>query len=149
MATVTLNELSNKLKRITLPRVQEETAKIITADTKILGRKRDELKTGFNPDGSIIGEYRSPSYRLFKLQKNPLAGGKVDLILTGSTARRLGVDYLGNSVYQINSTDPKWEGLIAKYGDKIQAINPVIWDNLQKTEYAPKLVARIKQIAKL
>jgi len=47
-------------------------------------QKAAEFREGENPDGSMIGTYRSLSYELFKEKINPIAGGAVDLMLTGA-----------------------------------------------------------------
>lgn len=148
-----LGELKKRLKKVTLPIAQSETAKIITKDPHILRKKVDDFRRGLRPDGSIIGEYSdSPmgqEYRLFKMSINPLAGGNVDLILTGSTARKLGVDSLGNGVFAINSSDTKWDDLISKYGEDLKIIDPNTFINLQTDVYAPQLIQRIKSITGL
>lgn len=149
MKSLDLVELRNGLKRLTLNNLQDATAKIIVEDSTLLSRKRDEFKAGVKPDGSIIGTYKSDSYKLFKIQKNPSAGGNVDLILTGSTARQLGVDSLGNGVFKIKSNDPKWNSLISKYGSEIQSINKDVFDGLQKSKYAPQLIEKMRSISKL
>lgn len=144
-----LGELKNRLKKITLPIAQSETANIISNDANILSRKKSEMTAGVNPDGSIIGEYSSESYRLFKISKNPIAGGNVDLILTGSTKNNLKVESLGNSMFILRSTDEKWNSLVSKYGNQIQQINLSVFNGLQKSQYAPQLVQRIKTITGL
>lgn len=145
-----LDELLSRVERVTkLGVLQNETSKIITKDKNILNHKRGELKSGKNADGSIIGTYKSERYELFKRQLNPLANGKVDLILTGSTKDKLEVLYLGNGTYKIVSTDKKWNSLIGKYGEKIQIINQKEFERLQTTVYAPLLIQSIKRIANL
>lgn len=85
-------------------------------------------------------------YRLFKLSINPLAGGTVDLILTGSTIKHLQVVSLGNGEFELYSTDHKWPDLVAKYGNQITKINSEFFKGLQKHEYAPKLIERMREI---
>lgn len=149
MQKTNLGILRNKLQKLTLPVVQELTADIILADTKILNQKRDEFIAGVNPDGTRIGEYRSRSYRLFKLQKNPFADGYVDLILTGSLKRGLKVEYLGKGKYILYSTDSKWEKLKVKYGEQIELINSDQFNRLQKVEYGPQLIKAMRRLAGL
>jgi hypothetical protein len=149
MEKLTILELKKKLERLTLPRIRSETAKIILKDRLIIQRKQDELKSGSSSkEGEIIGEYASESYAIFKERKNPLAGGTVDLILTGSTKNNLKVISLGNGEFELESTDIKWNSLVEKYGDNITLINFRIFNGLQQTEYAPKLMERLRQIMK-
>ena len=82
------------------------------------------------------------------MASNPLAGGTVDLILTGSTIRHLQVVSLGNGEFYLYSTDSKWPDLIAKYGKQIQYINADFFKGLQVNDYAPKLMERLRQIMK-
>lgn len=145
----TLGQLRDKLQKLTLPIVQELTADIILADTKIIAQKKDEFIAGVNPDGSRIGQYKSESYRLFKLEKNPFAQGTVDLILTGDLKRGLKVEYLENGKYILKSTDAKWESLKSKYGDQISLINLEQFNRLQKVEYAPQLIKAMRRLSGL
>ena len=137
-------QLKNNLKRFTLPVLQKEVSVIILRDNKIIDRKRDELKAGVSPDGSDIGTYRSPSYAVFKQSRNPFAGGKVDLILTGAYERAIKVLSLGNSKFTLRSSDSKRNDLIAKYGIENEGINNEIWNKLQKFDYMPQLVNKIR-----
>lgn len=97
------------------------------------------------PDGSRIGFYRNPAYRLYKTEKNPLAGGTVDLINTGSYTRQLFVDDLSNSKYIFDSRDDKTDLLVAKYGADILGLNETTWINFQNDEVVPELGKYIKK----
>ena len=141
---ITPLKLKENLKKFTLPVLQKEVSQIILRDKKILDRKRDELKAGVSPDGSDIGQYRSQSYAIFKESRNPFAGGKVDLILTGAYERAIKVLSLGNSKFTLRSSDSKRDGLISKYGIENEAINEEIWNKLQKFDYAPELFKKIR-----
>lgn len=149
MQKTTLGELRSSLQKLTLPVVQELTADIILEDRKIINQKIDEFKAGVNYDGTKIGEYKSESYRLFKMELNPFAQGNVDLILTGALKDGLKVEYIGDGHYLLYSTDEKWDGLKAKYGEKIAMINLEQFERLQKTEYAPKLIKAMRRLAGL
>ena len=150
MEKLTLLELKNKLDRLTLTRLRRETEKIIRSSPSLVFRKQDEFRQGENPDGTTIGEYsRSPmgqEYRLFKLSLNPLAGGTVDLILTGSTIKNLQVVSLGSGEFYLYSTDPKWPSLVEKYGNQIIRINKEHFNGLQKHEYSHALISRMREI---
>ena len=124
--------------------LQKEVSQIILNDNKILDRKRDELKAGVKPDGGDIGAYRSQSYSIFKASRNPFAGGKVDMILTGAYNRAIKVLSLGNSKYTLRSSDGKRNDLIAKYGVENESINETFWNKLQEFNYAPQLFNNIR-----
>lgn len=83
---------------------------------------------------------------MMKQSSNPLAGGTVDLILTGSTIKNLQVVSLGNGEFYLYSTDHKWEGLVEKYGKQIQYVNQEYFEGLQKHNYAPLLIERMREI---
>jgi len=70
---------------------------------------------GKKPDGSLIGFYRDQEYREDKYFKNPLAGGGVDLILTGDLWRAIELFPTKEGI-EIFSTDWKFEDIADKYG---------------------------------
>ena len=142
--SITPLQLRNNLKKFTEKRLQNEVSQIILSDKNILDRKRDELKAGVKPDGGDIGTYRSQAYSLFKQSRNPFAGGKVDLILTGAYERAIKVLSLGNSKFTLRSSDSKRDDLIAKYGIENEGINETVWNKLQKFDYAPQLFKNIR-----
>lgn len=148
MEKSTIQELLKKLDKLTLPRIRSETEKIVKKDPSLLNRKRAEFREGLNPDGSNIGDYRNEEYRLFKMSMNPFADGHVDLFLTGATSRGLHVVSLGNGEFLLESTDYKWGKLIEKYGEQIEAISPEMFEKIQKNNYAPLLIERMRQIIK-
>lgn len=144
-----LTKLKESLSRLTLPVIQGEVQKIVQSDPEIVKEKTDEFRAGQLPNGSPIGTYASESYRLFKLQKNPLAGGNVDLILTGAFTKGLVVQKMKADTYRFTSTDEKTPALQRKYGIQIWGLNENTWQDLQKVKYAPMLYKRMREIAKL
>lgn len=110
------------------------------------------MTAGITPDGSPIGFYRSEKYRLFKLQLNPIAGGRVDWILTGATKDALRIVPLGNGKFKVESTDEKWESLMANPNwntEEMEGINPEVFRALQQSKYAPMLNAELKKLTNL
>jgi len=149
MSALTAGKLRNSLKALSLSKIQQETEKIILNDKAVLQRKEVELKTSSTPDGNTIGEYRSDSYRLFKMQRNPLAGGKVDLFLTGAFIKGIRVLSLGSGSFTLRSTDGKRDKLITGargYGIENEGINEEVWRGLQQTNYAPKLISALRKM---
>ena len=142
--SITPLKLKENLKKFTLSTLRKEVKQIILSDNKIVERKRDELKAGVSPDGSEIGTYQSESYAVFKESRNPFAGGKVDLILTGAYERAIKVKSLGASKFTLRSTDKKRGSLIEKYGIENEGINNEFWNKLQKFDYAPQLFNKIR-----
>jgi len=149
MERLSMGSLKSKLKKLTKPILKKETETIILRDREIVKRKKAELKGGVRPSGAIIGTYRSERYRLFKLQLNPLARGNVDLILTGSTKDQLYLVSLKDGSFTFESADPKWKGLVEKYGEEVKGINADVFRGLQQTRYAPELIQRMREITGL
>lgn len=88
---------------------------ILTDSEMIIRDVRERWIHGDGVEGGVIGIYRSKDYELFKASINPLAGGAVDLILTGKLAGGLAIRKQGD-LYQIYSTDSKYEAIGKKYG---------------------------------
>lgn len=145
MGTVT--ELINRLEKLK-PQLETETARIIQRSPDLLKAKVNEFKRGESPDGSRIGYYANPAYRAFKRGLNPLAGGSVDLILTGQFTRQLFVERDGK-IFKFDSNDEKAPDLFAKYGEGLRGLNDLTWEQVQRMYIAPELVKWIKREAKL
>lgn len=112
-----LKKLESKLKKINHSYVEDLFKKEILSNQKqIVGLVRSRWKKGLRPDGDIIGTYQSLVYEAEKMAKNPLAGGNVDLIDQGNLNKELIVNYVGNSLFTIFSTDEKALAIAAKYG---------------------------------
>jgi len=144
-----LKEIQERLKRATKQKLQEAVANIVQNDDLIYEIKEDRLERGLRPNNNIIGTYKSDSYALFKQSRNPKAGGKVDLILSGRFVKGFYVESLGNSRFIFMSTDEKSTLLQEKYGKDIMGLNNDSWNKLQKDIYAPLLVDYIKSITGL
>lgn len=81
----------------------------------ILDLVEARLKRGDGVNGGVIGRYANEKYELFKAKLNPMAGGAVDLILTGSTVEKLFLGEKGGD-FIIKSADEKYGMLAEKYG---------------------------------
>lgn len=88
---------------------------VFNTPTIVEGIKRRWL-FGKDPNGGIIGEYRSSDYRAFKLFANSRAGGYVDLTLSGDLGDGLTIRRKGALNYEIISTDWKFKHIAGKYG---------------------------------
>lgn len=75
-----------------------------------------QMLRGENALDKKIGKYKGKAYRNKKFNLNPLAGyGNVDLKLTGSLHREIKIYFFSKSFF-FNSTDPKTEKVIGRYG---------------------------------
>jgi hypothetical protein len=90
--------------------------KVLANQDEIVAKVRARWREGKRPSGQIIGNYASFSYQQEKSRRNPLAGGTVDLIDTGSLNRQLVVNHLRGSFFNVFSTDSKAVDIADKYG---------------------------------
>lgn len=107
----------NLIKQLTKIRVYDIVDYyMLDNENKILDMVRKRMMQGDGVDGGAIGEYASISYSYFKQSHNPLAGGYVDLYLTGALQKALEIIEESNGAYLIHSTDKKYFDLAEKYG---------------------------------
>lgn len=112
-----LTSINNNLKKITQSYIEQKLEKVILSKKdEIVDKVRQRWKRGLRPNGDIIGVYRNFFYQQEKQQRNPLAGGNVDLIDTGSLNRELIVESHGRGLFTIFSTDEKALLIAEKYG---------------------------------
>lgn len=85
-------------------------------EDRILKLAKDRMMRGDGVNGGIIGSYKSKDYELFKAELNPLAGGVVDLFLTGSLQKGMEIIDDNNLTFEIVSSDKKYDIIADKYG---------------------------------
>lgn len=103
-------------KTISRNEIEGLVGELIILNTGVAIRQvKDRWKHGEGVNGGIIGRYSWESYRMFKQSMNPLAGGTVDLFLTGALSEGLTIRKTG-AKYQIFSTDIKYTEIGLKYG---------------------------------
>lgn len=113
--------------------------------------KEAEFKHGDRPDGTAIGKYRSKSYAAFKQRKNPLAGGDVDLILTGDLINSAFLKKNGEGSYLFGFRDGKAPDLLKKYNrnakgqQNLESLNQDTFTDWQIEKIKPVLVETIKK----
>ena len=112
-----LKSIQSKLSQITQSKVELLLKEEILENGKeIVQRVKERWRQGLRPDGNIIGTYRNFAYEMEKRQRNPLAGGKVDLIDTGALSNKLVINYIRGSLFTIFSDDNKATSIAQKYG---------------------------------
>lgn len=89
---------------------------IIFNSSNIVEGIRRRWLFGKDPNGNIIGNYRSRDYQMFKVGFNSFANGNVDLTLTGALGRGLTIRKKSDSQYEIFSTDWKFGKIAEDYG---------------------------------
>ena len=91
---------------------------ITTHKSELVKLVQERLKRGQNVHNTsdVIAEYKSQAYAMFKQRMNPLAGGSVDLFLTGDLQRFLTIEKQSTNQFKIYSKDEKYKMLGNKYG---------------------------------
>lgn len=89
------------------------------------------MMRGENANGSLIGTYRSESYRRKKLSLNPGANGNVDLRLTGRLQNNLDIVEQSNTNFGIFSSVQYAKELSDKYGLESFGLNDADWSNIE------------------
>lgn len=148
MRKLSLSKLAKELQTI-VPKIEPQTEKIVLESEELKEAKRNEFKSGERPDGSDIGEYRNKRYAIFKRQKNPLARGKVDLILTGSFTKAIFTKKKSKNTYIFESKDQKAKMLFEKYGSDLKGLNEVTAEEVERDSIARELKQWIRKSLKL
>ena len=148
MRKLSLSQLAKELKTL-VPKIEPQTEKIVLQSEDLKNAKRNEFKFGERPDGSNIGENKSKRYAIFKRQKNPLARGKVDLILTGSFTKGIFTKKKSKDTYIFESKDSKAKMLFDKYGQDLKGLNEITKEEIQNDSIAKELKEWIRKQLKL
>lgn len=148
--SISAREYQNRLKKLTLPSLQnlvEQEVQKRESQVKIL-KEQDFLEGDIYGDGTRAN-YRSRNYELFKAQKNPVAGGAVDLILTGKFVESMYLLKQKRGRYLFGNRDQKRQGLIEKYGVGIFSLNQVAFSKFQKDFVQKPFIRNIKKYANI
>ena len=122
-----LEKPNQKLKQEIRQLPKTVTDVIIINSPNLIRQVKARWIIGKSVNGGRIGEYRSPDYKAYKLMINPSAGGYVDLMLTGSLVENLIVKPLGNTAFEMLSTDSKYDKLSKKYGKQEFGLSDDEW----------------------
>jgi len=107
-------------------------------------KEQDFLQGDIFGDGKSYASYRSKGYENLKRAKNPIAGGKVDLIKTGAFVDAMRLGKGRNGRYLFNNTDSKRNILVEIYGSNIFGLNQNVFYKYQKEIVAPRFTRAIK-----
>lgn len=92
---------------------------MIQNESDILELAKHRMKQGAGVNGGYIGSYYFNEYSYFKYTEvNPLAGGKVDLFLTGELYKGMRIIPYNGFSFKIMSNDWKYPMLSEKYGEE-------------------------------
>lgn len=150
MAGISPAEMSRRLSKLTLPKLQQLMYQEIKEDeTMLRAMKAQEFLRGERPTGKLIGNYRSPFYSRYKERLNPLASGHVDLIVTGAFVESAYLLKPRGNKYLFGFSDEKAGKLISRYGSDIQGLNQLDFDSFIKIQVAEHFIKAMKQYAKV
>jgi hypothetical protein len=128
--------------------VNEELVKDET--TLIELKKQDLIQGDIFSDGRSFATYRSRSYGQLKKSMNPIAGGKVDLTLTGKTADSYYLLKPRGGRYRFgNSNMSVFRELKSMYNNSLDGLNQNVFNKYLNDITAPRLYRRIKVTAKI
>lgn len=144
-------EYQRRLSKImNLSVIREITAKLILQDEKNLKilKEQDFLEGDIFGDGKKY-TYRSKAYSDLKKKRNPLAGGYVDLINTGSFVDKMYLLKPKSGVFKFASRDSKSNMLAEKYSEMIFGLNQLAFTKYQKDFIQKRLIKELKNVAKI
>ena len=147
---ISVAEYQRRLKRVTnlslLQGLVEE--ELIKDETTLKRLKEQDFLQGdiYGNDTNVA--YRSRGYELFKASINPIAGGSVDLILTGDFVDAMFLLKGNKGVYKFGNKDKKRNILQQKYGD-VFGLNQQVFNKYQKEIIAPRFLNKIRNYAKI
>lgn len=147
--SISAAEYQRRLKTVNKITVLRDLAnKVIMEEEVAIGemKKQDFLHGDIYGNDIRIG-YQSAAYAAFKSSLNPLAGGAVDLILTGNFVDAMLIKKPIQNRYSFFSTDWKNDILARKYGKEIFGLNQDKFDQFQINILAPKFIQSIKETA--
>lgn len=110
-----------------------------------LDLNREQMSAGYSRYDERIGVYASPAYERLKASMNPIAGGWVDLKLTGFFQNMMYLKLVSDKKFEVGSQDSKSDELTSKYGDSIFYLSPVRLEEY-RTKFFPALMPKIKTL---
>ena len=119
---------------------------LVDTQDEYLDMQRDQMTRGINSDGGEIGMYRSQAYQYMKERMNPLAGGTVDLKLTGDFQAELTLRRMSNKEYSIYSQDVKAPMLKKKYGEIIYFLSHAWMEQYRANSWKPNFMDKVNMV---
>jgi len=151
MAIISVAQYQKRLQSVTKITVLRELVneELIKEESNLkLLKEQDFLQGDIFGDGTTF-RYRSLDYERYKQAKNPIAGGKVDLINTGSFVDAMYLLKPKQGRYLFGNRDTKRNILKQIYGDNIFGLNQKVFDKFQLEIIQPRFIRAIKAKANL
>ena len=119
---------------------------LVDTQDEYLDMQRDQMTRGINSDGGEIGFYQSKAYQFMKERMNPLAGGTVDLKLTGDFQAELTLRRMSDKEYSIYSQDVKAPMLKKKYGENIYFLSQAWMEQYKANSWKPNFMDKVNMV---
>lgn len=155
---ISAKQMSQRLKPLlTLSKQREIVEELILKDEKTLKllKEQDYLEGDIYGNGDYATYHPNNSYEVnrkagynlyepFKASLNPLANGKVDLILTGAFVDAMYLLKPKAGKYLFGNRDKKRNILKEMYGENIFGLNQKVFDKFQKDIIYPRHLRILK-----
>jgi len=150
MGIISAKEYQLRMKVLNQRTLEQLANEVIVKDEATIRdlKEQDFLQGDIYGDDYSYATYRSQTYASMKYKQNPLANGKVDLVLTGRFVKSLRLKKPVRNRYQFYSRVPYASELEDRYG-KIFGLNQKVFDKYQKEILRPRFVRLIKNYAKI
>lgn len=141
---MTIKEKSDLWRKMNVRKVAMDLLFRNDVYMKYINLQKDQMLHGEDNEGGEIGSYKNSAYAAMKERMNSLAGGGVDLRLTGNFYNAIALTASSNNKYRVFSRDEKNGKLVKKYGEKIFYLNPIHLLEFRKF-YMPYLAREIER----
>lgn len=143
----TVSNLIKKFRSLNIEQVAQDSME--SALPQLVDRQKDQMLSGLNKKGKIIGKYKSAAYANLKHSMNPIPGlGVPDLLLSGDFYRKIYGDVRGNTLI-LDSTDEKAGFLAKRFGEEIFGLNKDSKKEFIKEDLKPAFMTEIKKVVRL
>lgn len=149
---LSIKDYLHRLQRINKSELRELVYQLILEHEDVLkALKYEEMEMGNIHSNGTLRNYKNPHYAAYKKTINPLAGGHVDLILTGAFASAMFVKKSSakSGAFTFGNRDAKRNVLTANFGNDLFGLNQATFDMFLRDIIIPKLRAEIKRKYKI
>lgn len=141
-------EMLHRLKSVSKITTLREMVydEIIKEEHTLMMLKEQDYLEGDIYGTGVLRKYKNQDYEIYKSKKNPLAGGAVDLINTGSFIDSFYLLKPKQNKYRFGATDSKKGELINNWGQGIMGLNQGVFEKFQIEIIKPRFVEKLRKI---
>lgn len=141
---MTIKEKSDLWRKMNVRKVAMELLTQDSISQRYIQFQQEQMLHGEDNEGGVIGRYKSSAYAAMKERMNGLAGGTVDLKLSGDFYNAITLVSSSNSKFRVYSKNKKNSILTEWYGPNIFYLNPIYLLEFRKF-YMPYLIREIER----